>query len=80
MIAQDAGLRVVAIHPGIDSLTLIWRGLLGRPKFFSRFWRVESPLNWLIRFVGRIARHSTAKTNVQKLQFCGQFLFSCAKD
>jgi hypothetical protein len=80
VIAQDADLRVVAIHPGIDSPTLIWRGLLGRPKFFSRFWRVESPLNWLVRFAAKISRHSTAKTNVQKLQFCGQFVFSCAKD
>ncbi len=73
-------MRVVAIHPGIDSLTLIWRGLLGRPNFFSRFWRMESPLNWLIRFAAKIARHSTATTNEQKLQFYGQFLFSCAKD
>ena len=80
VIAQDAGLRLLNVQPGIDSLTLIWRAVLGRPKLLGRYFRSESPLNWLIRLVARIKGQSTARTNIQKLQFCGQFAFDCVKD
>ena len=78
-IAVEAGLEVVEIRPSIDALTLIVRRILGAPKFFSRWWKQESPLNSLITIVGKVTRKDSASINAIKLMFCGQFCFLTRK-
>lgn len=78
-IAVEAGLEVVEIRPSIDALTLIVRRILGAPKFFSRWWKQESPLNFLISVAGKVTRKDSASINAIKLMFCGQFCFLTRK-
>lgn len=75
VLLRGAGLKPLRLHPGIDGLTLILRRLLGRPRFMSRYFRVESPLNTLLEWTGRLGRRSVAERNLSKLQYCGQFRF-----
>ncbi len=74
-IAEDAGLEVVRLSPGIDGLTLVLRRAAGRRKFFNRFWRSESPLNRYIEFRHRRNGRSETQINLTKLDLCGQFVF-----
>jgi ubiquinone/menaquinone biosynthesis C-methylase UbiE len=80
-ILTQAGLSVLEIRPSIDALTLIIRRALGTPKFFTRWWKQESPLNYLISFVGKTTKKNHAAINSIKLMFCGQFCFlTCKKN
>ena len=78
-ILTKAGLEVLEIRPSIDALTLIIRRALGAPKFFSRWWEKESPLNSIINLVGKITNKNPASINAIKLMFCGQFCFLTRK-
>ena len=78
-LMEDAGLQVVEIRPGIDAFTLIIRRGLGEPKFFSRWWAQESPLNLAISLSGKAMRKCTSWINLVKLLFCGQFCFRVRK-
>ena len=78
-ISTKAGLEVVEIRPSVDALTLIIRRALGTPKFFSRWWKQESPVNSLISLVGKITKKNSATINSIKLMFCGQFCFLIRK-
>jgi len=75
LLLEETGLQLIQIRPGIDSLTLIVRHGLNRPKFFSRWFEKESPLNLLISFIGKVKRWPPARINAWKLYFCGQFSF-----
>jgi len=79
LLAEDAGLQVEEIRPGIDALTLIIRAALQRPKFFSRWWEKESPFNTLIGLVGFLTRKGNREINFAKLVLCGQFCFIVKK-
>lgn len=74
-LMEDAGFTVLEIRPGIDGLTLIVRAALGRPAFFSRWWKNESPMNKMIGLIGRILNKSKKEINFAKLMLCGQFCF-----
>ena len=78
-ILTYAGLEVIEIRPSIDALTLIIRRALGAPKFFSRWWKRESPLNSIITLIGKITNKDSASINATKLMFCGQFCFLTRK-
>ena len=80
LLLEESGLHLEEIRPGIDSLTLIIRLGIGRPKFFSRWFRKESPLNKLISLFGKLSGKSHAEINVLKLIFCGQFAFIARKN
>ena len=52
VLAEEAGLEIVELRPGIDGMTLVaWRAL-GMPRF-GRWWPRESPGN---RIIERSAR------------------------
>ena len=75
MLAEEAGLEVVELRPGIDGMTLVaWRAL-GMPRFFARWWARESPGNRLIELGSRAARLDARTRNQVKLTLCGQFAF-----
>ena len=78
-LLEDAGFQVQEIRPGVDGVTLIWRSLLGHPRWFDRFFERESPLNWLIGMAGRLARKSPRAINHAKLKYCGHFAFWAVK-
>lgn len=78
-ISDHAGLEVIEIRPSIDALTLIIRRALGTPKFFSRWWQNESPLNSLIGLIGKVTNKNSVTINSIKLMFCGQFCFLTRK-
>ena len=75
LLVEEMGLQLVEIRPSIDSLTLIVRRGLGRPKFFMRWWQHESPLNAAIGLLGKAVGKEPAWINAMKLLFCGQFAF-----
>jgi len=79
VLLEDAGLKVVEMRPGVDSLTVIWRRIFQRPRFFKRWWYTESPLNRLIGLYGRLKRKDKRWINIAKLLFCGQFVFLAQK-
>ena len=74
-LAEDAGLTVLEVRPGIDALALIAYRLLGRRRIFDRWFGRRSPLNWAIDAYGRARRLSPSAINATKLVFCGQFAF-----
>lgn len=78
-LITDAGLGVLEIRPSIDSLTLIIRSGMGRPRFFSRWFVKESPLNKVISFVGWLTRKSNKEINFAKIILSGQFCFVVQK-
>lgn len=47
-MAEDAGLVVSEIRPGIDAFSLIIRRLLNAPRVTNHWWSGESPFNALI--------------------------------
>lgn len=75
LLLEGAGLEVVELRPGIDSLTLIANRGLGMPRFTNRWWSSESPLNRAIDLFGRARRLDARSVNAIKLLFCGQFCF-----
>ena len=79
LLVEEAGLQLQEIRPGIDALTLIIRAALQRPKFFSRWWEKESPLNKVINLVGFLARKEKQEINFAKVVLCGQFCFIVQK-
>ena len=80
VLIEEANLRLLEIRPSIDSLTLIIRRGLRDLSVFNVFWKIESPLNFLISMIGKIIRISPYKVNLIKLLFCGQFIFFIKKD
>jgi SAM-dependent methyltransferase len=75
LLLRDAGLSVVEMRPGIDSLALIVHRGLGMRAWTRRWWRVESPLNRVAGAFGRARRLEPAQVNAIKLLLCGQFTF-----
>jgi peptidoglycan/xylan/chitin deacetylase (PgdA/CDA1 family)/SAM-dependent methyltransferase len=80
LMAQDAGLTLSQIRPGIDGLTLIARAFLGKPKYMSRYFSSESPLNNYIDSQAAKENLNARKTAMRKIQFCGQFSFKVKKE
>ncbi len=78
-LLEEAGLELLEVRPGIDALTMLIRTGLGRPSFFSRWWRYESPLNRLIDLVGFLMKKNNKEINLAKLKFCCQFTFLAQK-
>jgi SAM-dependent methyltransferase len=75
VLAEDAGLEIVELRPGIDGMTLVaWRAL-GMPRFFGRWWARESPGNRIIELGARVTRLDARTRNQIKLTLCGQFAF-----
>ena len=78
-LLRAAGLEPLEVRPSIDAITLIARRLLGRPRFFKRWWERESPGNRTIELISRLSGNPTTRINIKKLQFCGQFSFVARK-
>lgn len=72
-LLEAAGFEVLEIRPGIDSLSLIWRRLLNRPRFFGRWFWSSSPLNTLFRIFSKFRKRTAQELNARQLLFCGQF-------
>jgi SAM-dependent methyltransferase len=75
LLLADAGLPVVELRPGIDSLALIVNRGAGMRSFTRRWWATESPLNRFAGAFGRARRLSPRQVNAIKLLLCGQFAF-----
>ena len=76
-IAKDARLEVFSLRPGIDGFTLMERSYQGRPPSFSKWFDQESPKNVEIQEAAFEQGRNKRIANFRKLQFCGQFIFSC---
>jgi len=79
ILIEDAELQLTEIRPSIDGLTMLLRTGFGRPNFFGRWWRKESPLNKLIGLIGRMSKKNHRQINSAKLLLCGQFTFIVRK-
>jgi peptidoglycan/xylan/chitin deacetylase (PgdA/CDA1 family) len=79
LIVQDAGLKLLQMRPGIDGLTLIARAFLGKPKYMSKYYASESPLNEFISNQTAQVKLTNRQTAFRKLQYCGQFSFKVRK-
>jgi SAM-dependent methyltransferase len=75
LLFERAGLSLVEVRPGIDSLALIVNRGVGMRSFTRRWWAVESPLNRVADAFGRVRRLDGAQVNAIKLLLCGQFVF-----
>jgi SAM-dependent methyltransferase len=75
LLLEQAGLSLVEVRPGIDSLALILNRGLGMRRWTRRWWAHESPLNRVVETFGRARRLSPEQVNAIKLLFCGQFAF-----
>jgi SAM-dependent methyltransferase len=79
LLLDEAGLQLQETRPGIDALTLVIRAALQRPKFFSRWFKKESPLNRAINLIGRLSGKDIRTINFAKLILCGHFCFIAKK-
>lgn len=75
LLLEEAGLELVEVRPGIDSLALIVNRGVGMRRFTRRWWAVESPLNRAADAFGRLRRLEPVQVNAIKLLMCGQFAF-----
>jgi SAM-dependent methyltransferase len=75
LLCEGAGLEVVELRPGIDSLAVIVNRGLGMRRVTRRWWAVESPLNRVADAFGRVRRLDAVQVNAIKLLLCGQFAF-----
>ena len=73
-ILKESGLRPVEFRPGIDSVALIQRQYLGRPKK-ARGWFDISPMNEEIDQWGKETGRRAALINLRKIQYCGHLVF-----
>ncbi len=80
VLIEEVNLKLLHLRAGIDSFTLIFRKIVGSPKFFDIFWKTESPFNFILYLIGKLFRVSVPTMNAIKLQFCGQFIFFVTKD
>ena len=71
-LAEEAGLRVLELRPGIDGLTLMVRRVLGRARWCDRWFTRESPLNRLIDGYAALRGKDDRWRTTVKLQHCGQ--------
>jgi SAM-dependent methyltransferase len=82
-LLDDAGMSLLEIRPGIDSLALIGRRAVGNGRWvqrtWGRWWGSRSPLNRAIDAYGRVARMDAHSVNANKLLFCGQFAFVASR-
>lgn len=78
-LCNEAGLKVELFRPGIDGLTLILRRILNYPKFFNRWFKIESPLNRIINIAGKMRRLKEKDINYIKLLFSGHYCFIVRK-
>ena len=74
-IAEDAGLQVAMLRPGIDGFTLMRRTYEGRPAEMSRYFAEESPVNQEIEAQALAQGKAVRVRNHRKLMYCGQFVF-----
>ncbi len=72
-IAEEAGLILDELRPGIDGFTLMRRSYEGRPKHMSRYFTEESPVNQEIEAAA--AGRPVRICNYRKLMMAGQFVF-----
>lgn len=79
-LLSEVGLKTKEIRPSIDALTLIIRRLTGGRNVFNVFWKFDSPLNFIIEYLGILLGKKVHWRNVVKLLFCGQFIFLAQKD
>ena len=77
-VVEDAGLELKEIRPGIDSVSLIFRQMLGGPRFLDFLFR-WSPLNLAIGSAGVLFRLPPEMTAFLKIQYSGQFCFLASK-
>jgi len=75
LLLEGAGLELIEVRAGIDSLALIVNRGVGMRRFTRRWWGIESPLNRAIELFGRVRRLDGRQINAIKLLFCGQFTF-----
>ncbi|MEA2420968.1 MAG: hypothetical protein QOF55_67 [Thermoleophilaceae bacterium] len=80
LLCQRAGLELLEVRPGIDSLALIVNRGAGMRSFTRRWWARESPLNRAVDAFGRVRRLDAAQVNAIKLLMCGQFTFLARRD
>jgi SAM-dependent methyltransferase len=75
LLLEGAGLELLEVRPGIDSLALIVNRGVGMRRFTRRWWAHESPLNRVADGFGRVRRLDPVQVNAIKLLLCGQFTF-----
>ena len=75
LLLEGAGLDLVELRPGIDSLALIVNRGLGMRRWTRRWWAVESPLNRMAAGFGRVRGLEPVQVNAIRLLLCGQFAF-----
>lgn len=77
-LLEAAGLHLLELRPGIDSIAIIQRQYLGRPLEAGR-WFSSSPLNEEIDRWGDVTKRRPALVNLRKLLFCGHIVFWARK-
>jgi SAM-dependent methyltransferase len=78
LLLKGAGLELVELRPGIDSIALITRQFRGRPPELMK-WVKSSPLNEEIDAWGAKTGRRPALINLRKLQYCGHIVFYARK-
>ncbi len=79
LMEDVAGLKLIEIRPGVDTLTLIIRRALHARRLTERWFDHESPFNRIITLMGKIRRRPASRINAMKLRFAGQFSFIAQK-
>lgn len=83
LLFNNADFEIIEFRPGIDSFTLIIRNIFFRfpiiRKFLDNFYQKESPINTIIRILGKIIGKTNKQINHFKLLYCGHICFLLRK-
>ncbi len=74
-LLERSGLELELVLPGIDGAALTARRVLGRARYFDRYFARRSPLNTLIDGAARLTGWDAQDRNALKLLLCGQYAF-----
>ena len=83
LLVNSSNLCLTELRPGIDVFTLFlsrffnWSSLIS--KLFSYYFENQSPINYLLDWIGVITGKSKKDINLLKLLFCGHFCFVAKK-
>lgn len=86
LLLKDTSLKLIELRPGVDVFTLLLHRMFAKIKFIDRIFssfvesKRQSPANFFITIIGKMAGMSNRDINLIKLLFCGQYKFLAKKE
>lgn len=83
LLLDEAGFNIIEMRSGIDVITLLLCRFFNRIPIlgviFNRYFKHESPINYILGLLLKLAGKNHREINLWKLLICGHFVFLAQK-